>query len=81
MVPEKTERFVDDGPGEPCLQRAFPSVLKGMYAGEDSDESLLQHVVQVLPVADVAQAHLRQIIGIRAIELVHGTVITLGEKV
>ena len=77
---QKIQRLIHHYPREPGLQRALALIFKRMNFREDADECLLQYIVHIFDVGDIACANSRQIIGIFAIELVHGECVALLKK-
>ena len=74
------KRLINDHPCKPSLQRTSPPIFKCMNLSKDSNESFLEHIMQVLLIRDISRTYLGQIIRILAIEFIHGEGIIFCKK-
>ena len=68
---QQAQCLVDEDACGPCPQRAVAPELEVVDAGEHLDERLLEHVLLVVAVADVARTHRLHTTSVEGVELLH----------
>ena len=75
--PQELQRLVDHHLRGPCLQRTLLAILEIANVGEDVQKSILEHILQVVVIGDVAGTDACQTAGITGIELLGRSLVTL----
>ena len=66
--PQGLERVVHDNPAHPSLQRAFSPVSETVHGPEDLDEGVLEDVLDLFVIGDIAPAYGREVPHVTAVE-------------